>query len=234
MSIIGWDISTSAIGVCVRKDTGETLGFTVIFPIGETHAQKHISAARQIDDFMTHEALRNDPDGGPITHFVEDCLGGFTGGLTTKQTLMKLASMNAVVSFVLARYGHVVHIAPVTTKRITGLVVPKGGNKKLEVIKLARSREPTFPYAETAAGNWVKGTDDMADAWLLAEAGLKIASGEAAIGQPKKTASGKGKTGRAKGGGPKEGGVRVPVSRKARKRRVLERVPGQSPPVGEP
>ncbi len=190
--IIGWDISTSAIGICVKDDFGKTLEFETIFPVGETHAIKHRNAAYQVRTFVERYSQCK------CTHFVEERLGGFTGGLTTKQVLMCLAAMNAVVSFVLSSYGDVVQIPPVTTKRITGLVVPKGGNKKLEVIKLVRSAEPSFPYAETAGGKYVKGTDDMADAWLLAEAGIKILRGEATVGQPKKTSSDKKKARRAK------------------------------------
>ncbi len=196
--IIGWDVSTSAIGICVRDDDGKVIEFEVIFPVGVTHAIKHRNAAHRVKQFC--ERYRETK-----THIVEERLGGFTGGLTTKQTLMCLAAMNAVISYVLADSGTVIQIPPNTTKRITGLKVPKGGNKKAEVIKLVRSREPTFPYAETAGGNWVKGTDDMADAWLLAEAGGKIARGEASIGQPEKTRSRKGKARRAKGDGTQEG-----------------------------
>src|SRR6185503_545664 len=100
-------------------------------------------------------------------------------------TLMSLAAMNAVVSYILGLHGSVVHIAPISAKRIVGLSVPKGGDKKAEVIRLVRSREPSFPYSETKAGNYVKGTDDMADAWLNSEAGLRLIRGEAEIGQSK-------------------------------------------------
>lgn len=204
--IIGWDVSTSAIGVCVRDAGGRTLEFGVIYPRGDSHHLKQISAAAQVDEFCKRARARYSPDGGDSSsHFVEDRLGGFTGGLTTTQTLMSLAAMNAVVSFVLSWHGPVVHIPPISAKRIVGLKVPKGGNKKLEVIGLVRSREPSFPYAETAAGNHVKGTDDMADAWLLAEAGRLILSGEATLGQPKKTAGREKKARRAKGRVPKEG-----------------------------
>lgn len=191
--IVGWDVSTSAIGICVKDDDGKTVEFGVIYPMGETHGEKHKSAANQVIGFCKRVCPK-------ATHFVEERLEGFTGGLTTKQTLMALAAMNAVVSFILSDYGDVVHLAPVTTKRITGLVVPKGGNKKEEVVKLARSREPSFPYSETKAGNWVRGTDDMADAWLLAEAGDKILRGEATVGQQKKAPRGKRKARTAEGG----------------------------------
>lgn len=223
--ICGWDISTSAIGVCVRGNDGRTIEFGVIYPSGATHPEKHRSAAAQVVNFCK----RICPS---ASHYVEERLGGFTGGLTTKQTLMALASMNAIVSFVLADFGPVVHIAPITTKRITGLKVPKGGDKKMEVIGLVRSREPTFPYAETAAGNYVRGTDDMADAWLLAEAGLMITRGEATLGQPKEARRRQKEARRVEAGGSPEGGVRVPVPGKTRIKRVLKRVPGKGPTLG--
>ena len=224
--IVGWDISTSAIGVCVRDDSGKTLEFGVIYPRGETHGEKHRSAAAQVINFCKRVCPR-------ATHYVEDRLGGFTGGRTTKQTLMVLASMNAVVSFVLVDFGPVVHIPPVTTKRITGLKVPKGGDKKFEVIGLARLREPSFPYAETASGNWVKGTDDMADAWLLAEAGLAISRGKASIGQSKEDKGDRSKARSRKGDVPKEGGVRIRVPRGTGRKAVHKRAAGEDPPVGE-
>jgi hypothetical protein len=177
--IVGWDISTSAIGVCVKDDTGQTLEFGVIYPAGVSHPEKHRSAAAQVVNFCKRVC--------PLArHFVEDRLGGFTGGLTTRQTLMALASMNAVVSFILSDFGPVVHIPPISAKRIVGLRVPKGSDKKAAVIGLVRSVEPSFPYRETAAGNAAKGVDDMADAWLLAEAGRMILHGEATLGQGKK------------------------------------------------
>lgn len=199
--IVGWDVSTAAIGICVKSDEGETLRFSVIFPKGETHLEKYRSSVDQIDDFMSQYV------GSPelITHVVEERLGGFTGGMTSTQTLMVLAAMNAVISHHLTDTGRVVHIPPVTSKRITGLKVEQGETKKEAVVKLARSKEPAFPYKETKAGNWVKGTDDMADAWLLAEAWIRVVRGEATIGQQKKARGRRSKAGSAKGGGSPQG-----------------------------
>lgn len=219
--IIGWDVSTSAIGICAREDDGKLIKFHVIFPKGNTALEKWRSAHQQISDWISLNAKPWN------THVVEERLGGFTGGLTTKQTLMALAAMNAVVSHLLSSSGDVLFIAPITTKRITGLQVPKGGDKKAEVIKLVRSREPSFPYAETAAGNYVKGTDDMADAWLLAEAALKVKRGEATLGQPKKATRRKGKAGGTPVDSSPKGGVRLRVPRKARLRSVPELKDGE-------
>lgn len=196
--IVGWDISTSAIGINVRGDDGTTREFGVIYPVGETHAEKHRSAAAQVASFCKRVCPS-------AHHYVEERLGGFTGGLTTRQTLMALASINAVVSFVLADFGTVTHVTPIAAKRIVGLIVPKGEDKKKAVIGLVRSKEPTFPYAETKHGNPVRGTDDMADAWLLAEAGRLLQSGQASLGRKSKATGRQKKARRAKAGGSQEG-----------------------------
>lgn len=190
--VFGWDISTSAIGICIKDDSGKTLEFAVLFPQGKTHLEKHRDAATKVLSFVGSRINET------AVHIVEERLGGFTGGLTTKQTLMALAAMNAVISYILSASGTVVHIPPITTKRIMGLNVPKGGNKKEEVIRLVRAQEPAFPYSETKSGNYVKGTDDMADAWLLAGAWVKVSKGEATIGQPKKASRNKSKVGAPK------------------------------------
>lgn len=185
--------------------------FHVIYPEGDTPLQKWRNAEKQVSAFL---------DGLDqfvvFHHIVEERLGGFTGGMTTKQTLMALAAMNAVVSTCLSYTGEVMYIAPVTTKRIMGLkdVTLEGEDKKETVVRLARSSCPNFPYVEkkkpkkpskTKVYPWVPGIDDMADAWLLAEAGLRVLRGEASIGRPEKTGRGKGKARRAKAGRPKEG-----------------------------
>lgn len=225
--IVGWDVSTSAIGICVRQDDGKLVEFGVIYPKGDTHREKHISAAAQVVNFCKRVCPKAD-------HFVEERLGGFTGGLTTKQTLMALAAMNAVVSFILSDFGSVTHIPVVTVNRIVGFKKPKDSDRKVEVIKLVRSREPEFPYRETTGGKYAKGVDDMADAWMLAEAGLKVQKGEASIGQPQKAPGGKGKARRAKGDGTKKGRVRVPMSGKAGDGRLPEREVGQGQALGKP
>jgi hypothetical protein len=204
MIVIGWDVSTSAIGICVKRDGKPNL-YHVIFPEGKTHLEKHRSATEQIKEWLAES-----DDWGPVvpTHIVEDRLGGFSG-MTTKQTLMALAAMNAVVSMTLSYTGKVIHIPPVTTKRITGLFVDKenGEDKKIAVVKLARSSDPNFPYKEKKAPKkkptgkyypWIVGVDDMADAWLLAEAGTLVLQGKASVGPAKKAPKRKSKTGRAK------------------------------------
>ncbi len=193
--ICGWDVSTAAIGVCVRTaPDGEIHKLDVLFPKGVTHQEKHRDAAKQIRKFMwdlQHEGILEEYAKDTI-HVMEQSLGGFSGGMSSAQTKMALAAMNAVCTFVLTDdWGDVIHILPVTTKAITKLkILPEEEShkqpKKAAVIRMMREAIPEFPYQETAAGNWVNGTDDMADAWLLTVAGGKILTGQAKLPVPKK------------------------------------------------
>lgn len=202
--IVGWDISTSAIGICVRDDDGKVIEFGVIYPSGSSHAEKHKNAASQVVTFC--KRICNN-----ARHYVEERLGGFTGGFTSAQTLMALSAMNAVISFVLSDFGPVTHIAPASVNRIVKFKKPKGSDRKEEVVKLVRSLESSFPYEETIHGNPVKGTDDMADAWMLSEAGLRVEKGLASLERSTKVASNNSKARAAKIGSPKKGRVRIPL-----------------------
>lgn len=234
--LIGWDISTSAIGICVRRE-GSDDEFHAIFPKGDTPLEKWRSASQQVEKFM---------DGidhlVQISHIVEQRLGGFTGGLTTKQTLMALAAMNAVVSTVISHYGKITYILPVTAKALTKFKSKQLPNedKKETVVRLARLACPAFPYKEKKLSGkptkgktypWVNGVDDMADAWLLVEA-YRALEGKAS-GQPEKARSGKGEARGTEGDVTSQGGVRIPVPGKARKRRVPKQASGEGEALGK-
>ena len=174
MLILGWDVSTAIIGVCIMDcDTGSAR-YQDIHLSGASLLGRYHEAVVAID-----ELVANLP--GPRLHVIEDRLGNFSPGKTMQQTLMKLAQMNAVVSYHLSLDAAVVHVHPSTAKRIAGLRVPKGGDKKALAIALAREQDPSFPYAETKGGNPVAGIADMADARLLAVTGCKITRGEATL-----------------------------------------------------
>lgn len=195
MILIGWDISTSIIGICAMElESGRTLAYHALRVEGETMMRKYDSATAQAASVI-EGILGAAKD--PIHHFVEDRLGNFSAGKTMLQTLMKLAQMNAVMSWHIESWGPVTHIHPSTAKRLAGLKVPKGADKKLEAIKLVRSVDSAFPYKVTKAGNPAAGIADMADAWLLVTAGRKLLRGEATLGEGKEAAGGHGPIGPA-------------------------------------
>lgn len=182
------------IGVCAVQLSSDkryvVVRYNAIPIIGDDMVEKYRCAVGHVS--VELEFLSN--GWGPErAHFIEERLGNFTSGMTTMQTLMKLAQMNAVITHRLSVDGPVKHIHPATAKRLAGLKVPKGGDKKAEAVKLAAG-VGGLVLNLTKKGNLVRGTDDMADAWLLAVSGAKLLSGEASIDEqaeaarPKKSA----------------------------------------------
>ena len=179
--------------------TRKCLGYHALPIKGKTHLERWADAVVKVKEILSRQGSMGDVR----HHFVEDRLEGFRGG-TTQHTLMVLSAINAVVSHQLSQDGPVVHLAPVTAKRLAGLVVPKGGDKKALAVVLARSKDPDFPYKTTKGGNLAPGVGDMADAFLLALSGAKILSGEVTLGEkPKARRANRGP--RKAAGLPKEG-----------------------------
>ena len=121
-------------------------------------------------------------------HFVEERLGGFSGGMTSAQTLMKLAQMNALVSYIVWTFNagstndELTYIHPMTWKsalKHEGLVIPKGCNKKEVTLAYVRNREPKFVVELNKVGKPQPWSYDEADAFCIARAGfLKLAKGK--------------------------------------------------------
>jgi hypothetical protein len=100
-------------------------------------------------------------------------------GKTNKDTLLALAGINAVISHVIINmckgdHTRLRYLYPNEVKRIVGLKVPKGGDKKSLTLALVLSLYPEFPLVMNRKGiNPVDGTYDMADAYITARAALR-------------------------------------------------------------
>lgn len=174
--ICGWDVSTAFIGVAFLDNNGAPIGFKSIdLRKKKTMVEKYGLATSEITSIVNAMSGHGMPNS--VVHYVEDRLGGFTRGFTNQNTLLKLAQMNAVVTHHLMTMFSTVevqHIAPVSAKRLVGLKVPKGGDKKAVAIAFARS-VPGFPYELKKGGKTPKdGVADMADALIVALAGKKL------------------------------------------------------------
>lgn len=185
-SIMGWDVSTSYVGVSLVTD-GNLSGVWGIDLSGcKSIWEKYDLVRKEATSII---GILSESARSSVIHYVEDRLGNFTKGLTTLQTLMVLAQFNAVVSCHLNDLcpGRVKHILPVTTKRIVGFKKDPTEDVKVTKSKLAARLYPTFVVQYTPGGNLKKGIGDKADAILLADAGLKVETGQAVI-EPRKKA----------------------------------------------
>ena len=178
MIYFGWDISTSFIGCCcMKQDESVVLIESIdLSCIDGGILEKFLSAEERVVDFIRRAREIIGPS--PEIHCVEQRLKNMVGK-TNKDTLLSLASINAVVSHVIikecARNTKALrYLYPTEVKRIVGLKVPKGADKKSLTVDFVRAIFPGFPFALNRGGvNPVKGTFDMADAYVTALASVR-------------------------------------------------------------
>lgn len=185
----GWDVSTSFIGCCCMREDGTVVLIESIDLSGVTGGilEKFLVAEEKVIDFIRR--ARAITTNAPEIHCVEQRLKNMVGK-TNKDTLLSLASMNAVVSHVIikecGRNSHSLrYLYPIEVKKIVGLKVPKGADKKALTVDFVRAIFPEFPFVLNRGGvNPVKGTFDMADAFVTA-----LASVRESLEQAKKSVS---------------------------------------------
>lgn len=175
--IFGWDISTSIIGLTTFDDDCK-------FVSSEYLDLRKVDEGMIIKSFLAESWIRviSDRHTGNSVHYVEDKLGGFSGGKTMQQTLLKLAGFNATVSYLVwksfnqtGRDAVVEHIHPSTVKAILkkeGLFIPKGSDKKKLTLEFVSAKEPNFKVDLNKNGNFQPWCFDKADSYIVARAGF--------------------------------------------------------------
>lgn len=180
----GWDISTSIIGFAALENDGKLVE-TRYRDLRKVDGSL-LDKADESLEFIKEIAAKYGPIASQFenNHWVEDRLGGFSRGMTSQQTILKLASFNAMISWIVWDYsclkygGNMEHIHPATIKSClskNGLIIPKGvfgDAKKKMTVEWVCSREPSFPKVVTKGGNVQAYCFDMADAYAVAFAGM--------------------------------------------------------------
>lgn len=169
--ILGLDISTTMVGAAVLDDNGRLVvseGWDIskcsdTFTKGETVGAELYSLRSQY----------------PISEvYIETALKRFMPGKSRADTLIKLAKFNGIVSWMCFEcFEKVPTFINVNNARsLYGLSFPratKGPQRKRMVIEAVIEKEKTaFKYEMARGGkNYKKGTDDRADAIVIARAG---------------------------------------------------------------
>jgi len=178
MIYFGWDISTANIGMCAVDDKQNVVAIDVLRLSKESKNinEKFVIAAKGVREFI--KSVRNKFPNEIERHSIEERLKS-CGRVTNKNTLLSLASINAVVTHVIieecaANYLSVVHLHPNEVKKLMNIKVAKGEDKKKITVDIVRSLYPEFPFKLNKKGvNPVEGTEDMADAYVTAVALLR-------------------------------------------------------------
>ena len=169
MIILGLDISSSRIGYCLINENEDLL------LVDEIKLKPSQSLEERADIFK--KAMEIIKEHSEVEHvFIEQPFMAFSGGKTTAATMAKLQRFNGMCSYVV----HSVFGSPATllqANKARGLVdlkIKRGENTKLKVIEWVQEKYPTsFLVEYTRHGNPKPGTDDKADAIIIANAGLK-------------------------------------------------------------
>ena len=177
---IGFDISTSVIGICVLQSaTGNMLHLSHIELSSTKFADiyEKVSESRKVIRklFSSHSWTLNEIS-------VEEFAKQFSPGFSSADTLFTLAKFNhAICQFIYDEYGIKPNKVNVRTMRKTvGINInykDKSKTTKQKVLDMVMNINPSFPWlTHLAKSGKFKGTivndkenEDMADSWVVAK-----------------------------------------------------------------
>ena len=170
MVTIGLDISSSKIGIAVLdKDENIILSEVIKFKSNtalEDRAQKFEKRMRELEKAHV-----------PYCVYIEQPALMFKGGKTTAQTMAKLQRFNGMCSYIAYVVFNMVPtlVNPRSARARLNLKIPRGQNTKKIIIEWVTERyKEQFKYSMTRHGNPQPGTDDRADAIVVALGGIKL------------------------------------------------------------
>ena len=167
MHNLGLDISSSKIGIAIL-DRDDNIVVSEVLKLKsnmslEERAAKFEQRMQQLDK---HYVIYN--------VYVEEPALMFKGGKTTAQTMAKLQRFNGMCCYILYNIFDVppYMINPRTARSKVGIKIPRKANAKKFIIEwVSRKYKDNFTYEITTHGNPKPGTDDRADAIVVALAG---------------------------------------------------------------
>ena len=163
---LGLDISTSKVGLCIM-DYKFNLLETVLIKLNTKDELE--DRCLQVEEFISNLEYN-------ITSiYIESAYIAFSGGKTSAITMSKLQRFNGMVCFMVRKLfgSNPVALSPAKARGLVGVKIKRGENTKQKVIEhVTRSFPNDFEYELTRHGNPKPGTDDRADAIVIAWAGL--------------------------------------------------------------
>ena len=166
---LGLDISTSKIGLCIMDYKFKLLETKLIkLNTKDSLEDRCLLLEGAILALQSQEYSIADV-------YIESAFIAFAGGKTSAITMSKLQRFNGMVCYMLRKTigMEAVSFSPAKARGLVGLKIKRGDNTKLKVIEYVEKAYPNdFTYVLTRHGNPKPGTDDRADAIVIAWAGL--------------------------------------------------------------
>jgi Holliday junction resolvasome RuvABC endonuclease subunit len=165
--ILGLDISTSIVGVCVMNDN--KIVYTEYIDLRKTG--NFFEKAQKVQD-----SLKEIKKNHNIEHiFIEQALMFFRRGGSTAKTMSVLQRFNGIISWQCYQLFDMEpnYVTPISARSKCGIKVAKGKKAK-EVVMEHFIESQEFEIIYTRHGNVQKYCYDIADAIIVARAGTKI------------------------------------------------------------
>lgn len=169
--ILGLDVSTSKIGIAVLDYDKKIVSTDLIKFKTETSLEERAKLfENKLVKLKKHYPI--------MEVFVEEPFIAFGGGKTTAHTMAKLQRFNGMCCYsIFSIFESLPIMVNVRTARNKlGIKIPKGTKQnetKKYIIEYVQKNHAEFTYGVTAHGNPVPGTDDKADAIVIALYGLE-------------------------------------------------------------
>jgi RNase H-fold protein (predicted Holliday junction resolvase) len=169
MYTLGLDISSSKIGIALLKDDKIVISEVVKFKSNQSLEERAIKFETRMREIEQHYVVYD--------LFVEQPAMMFRGGKTTAYTMATLQRFNGMCCYALRKVFDITPmlVNPRSARSKLGIKTPRGvPNKEVKkcIIEHIEKRfNGQFRYNMTHKGNPQPGTDDRADALVIALAG---------------------------------------------------------------
>jgi len=165
--ILGLDLSTSIIGLCV------------VDPDGEICHQEHIDLRKE-KSFLNKVAHAKEKilhlikAGGIEDVWIEQSLQAFRPGFSSAKTLLTLSKFGGIMEWIIFEKTGITpqYIGASSARKTCGITVSRGEKGKEVVMRFLLDKEPSFVVEYTTYGNIKKHFYDIADAIVIAKAGF--------------------------------------------------------------
>jgi len=165
--ILGLDLSTSIIGVCIVDNDGKIIHQEHIdLRKEETFFDKVRSAKERILCLFESNSIKD--------VWIEQSLQAFRPGFSSAKTLLTLSKFGGIMEWIIFEGTKIrpEYIGASSARKTCGITVPRGEKGKDVVMRFLLDKEPTFVVEYTTYGNIKKHFYDIADAIVIAKAGF--------------------------------------------------------------
>ena len=170
--ILGLDVSTSKVGLSIIDLDHELIDSQAIKLNNKVSLE---SRCYELEEILLDYNSSNEYK--IVKIYVEQPFMMFSGGKTTAMTMSKLQRFNGMVCYMIKKlFGFEAELIAANKARgAVGLKIKRGENTKQKVIEWVKKRYPKqFVFELTRHGNPKPGTDDKADAVVVALAGIML------------------------------------------------------------